>query len=47
MFPMSFALFLAEEKDRKWDYEKEQRAAVIEFLTWSKKDNSRKMTNHL
>lgn len=36
-----------EEKDRKWDHEKEERAAVMEFLTWIEKDNSRKMTVHL
>lgn len=31
-----------------WDHEKEQRElAVIVFLTWNMKDNSRKMTVHL
>ncbi|KAI1236600.1 hypothetical protein IHE44_0014853 [Lamprotornis superbus] len=29
-----------KEKDRKWDHEKEQRAVVMEFLTWSKKETS-------
>lgn len=47
MFPVSFALFIAEVKDRKSDLEEEQGAAVTEFLTWSKKGNSRKMTVHL